>query len=394
MRGGRNESVKKRSSRTRSKRQTKRKWRKWRNRALLAAGVGVAAYAAHQNQAYLKEKYIHANDYLNTTGAYSHSEVITNQRSEGTCHYHAAAKVMLQNFFQFLVPMNVDQIRFKENDCSRFADHPSQRLLSLADTSESACSEGGYIKLVLFQYLYYLLFDVVNPTNTTGYNGEGTSLVIHKYFPLLRDKSMPRFFYDKEPALREQLIPKIYSALDAAEKSRIELGVTYYVIWVEYSTSYSATLIRLIERVTGLGFYLMLHLVDARGGQHGRHAVHIVDTENGELVFKNSWGESTVYKYPIDGIVDVGSYRFKTYAVTFVLPLTTKPSFVKDDESTSIRSLSPNSANAVLQMLEFMNAYTMGVPSTSAAVKVGHLARDFVKPAAAKLKQFRDYFSV
>jgi len=50
------------------------------------------------------------------------SEVFTDQKRENTCAYHSAAKVIVQNVFQFFYPSKIDADTYERNQFNQFVD--------------------------------------------------------------------------------------------------------------------------------------------------------------------------------------------------------------------------------------------------------------------------------
>ena len=52
----------------------------------------------------------------------SESITETNQRDEGTCNYHASAKVIIQNMFESFKKFDIDKRNYKDAHCNDFLD--------------------------------------------------------------------------------------------------------------------------------------------------------------------------------------------------------------------------------------------------------------------------------
>lgn len=146
------------------------------------------------------------------------SDVYTDQRSEPHCGYHALAKVIVQNVFQYLTPSPIDKDAFRANNCTRFVDFD----IFNADMSELSdrCSPGGYDRILQFLYVYHLIFD--------HSNGKP---IVHTSHEVVLDQiwaqTIPKFFETSvhRPHL-EEMIRKVNDAYKARNLSYVQIDLT------------------------------------------------------------------------------------------------------------------------------------------------------------------------
>jgi len=355
----------------------------------LTLGLGVgAAYVAHQNK-----------DYLRNTGNFVVSEMYNDQASEGACLFTAASKTLIQNMFQFLYNFHVDQLLFKKNNCSQYSYHVSTRLRPISDTSIAQCSSGGYLKLLIFHYLYYLFFDIINPHNTTGYNTNGGYDIGQKFFTLIQEKYKPRYFYDSDPTLRDNLYPQVFRVIDSVEDARKSMGLTFATVMVKYrdvlknapAIVTDDSMFALIKRVTDLGFYIVIAMYSPAsvGKQHAGHAVTIVATENDHFIIKNSWGSQETNTMKVNGVLQLGTYNFEMAFVELILPFKTFPLPTK---TWDFRSTMVCETQSDLDTLNsYMQSYDLFVPDTTTFDKVKHIANATLAPVRDKVWSYLNW---
>jgi hypothetical protein len=181
-----------------------------------------------------------------------------------TCFYHASAKVFLHNRFEFIQP--IDNSKYPK-ECDRFLDMNDG--LSLIGLTQDMCTEGGYIHILLFVYLYFL---GIESGKTTYYDMLGSKS---------RFMSMPKFFEKPENAKYKA---DLLLALTHINRKTNAAGIKWMNCWVQLDKDPDEDkLYQVIHKLTNLNFYVCLGL--------NTHAVIITDTKDGSYRIKNSWGE-------------------------------------------------------------------------------------------------------
>ena len=86
--------------------------------------------------------------------------ISTNQGQVGSCMAHAFAKVVLQNVYRFVHPMNVPSREIQKfRSCFAILDTSDELVLShMAGLSRARCGDAGFDKILLFIYLFPLVF--------------------------------------------------------------------------------------------------------------------------------------------------------------------------------------------------------------------------------------------
>ena len=221
----------------------------------------------------------------------------SNQENEDTCNFHAHSKIILQNRFLFIRPVIVDEKVYDEHNCNGMLSteniiiHPEL----LNGLTEDMCSRGGYEKILLFLYTYFLYIELTE----CGDDLNGPVL------EAIDTVQLPNQF--KSSVHKERL----QSILNDIHRDTIYTWKTFVINIQDTSND---ILFELIDQVTRLNLYVELGCTD--------HSVIIIGTQDNNYIIKNSWGGlpvvtpslSILYLYE-NNIPDIGE------ALTFYLPV-------------------------------------------------------------------------
>lgn len=228
----------------------------------------------------------------------------TNQRNENSCAYHASAKVLLQNVWQYLVPVRVDRAKFVENNCTRFVDFDVYDA-NMEGLTEEECGSGGYDKILQFLYLYYLIEDHVS-RSSAAHRTVGVEVL-----PLIFAQQIPQKFR------RSTHLPHLADHLPRLVAMLRQLGAAYEASHLKFEhLDLPCDAFDVIKLVLGKGLYLYASLA----ADQARHGVHIVNVIGGEIVFKNSWGDNRLYQMNPRGHVWLNQRPYKLAALSVIAP--------------------------------------------------------------------------
>jgi hypothetical protein len=260
------------------------------------------------------------------------SETFTNQRQEGTCAYHALAKIVVQNVFQFFIPSEVDTAKYKRNNCNRYVDFDIFNS-SIASLSPSICSAGGYERILQFLYVYHLVYDLLNPRGGRAIGYAVATFGVIEYTTVTKQiidaifvQKIPTYFNNPHYAEHKNYLLNMLWRLDyvyGVSKMKFDNCGFYFprIIPAEESTA----MFKFVKTCISKKLFLLLGLRDFYGmtdTPHARHAVHIVSTTDDKVKFKNSWGGNEVHEFKLDGTVKLSSYVFRAESLFVLYPNT------------------------------------------------------------------------
>jgi hypothetical protein len=259
------------------------------------------------------------------------SETITNQRQERSCGYHASSKVIVQNVFQFFIPKKIDVGTYQASDCNRFVDFDIYKT-GIETLTAELCSPGGYDRILQFLYVYHLIYDRLS-NKETGFVASNANMT-RDILPDIWAGKIPAYFDDKGRH-RDHVVEMVKEV----NRHRTCFDVTYTFFDITLSPKTEGNeyefmkrhklLFDVIKACNNRGLYIYLGIIGkddeeivVEGVQHTRHAVHIVSTHNGEIIFKNSWGDGRVYSMKTYGSVFLqGQFEYVIDRISFLVPI-------------------------------------------------------------------------
>jgi uncharacterized protein YdeI (YjbR/CyaY-like superfamily) len=199
----------------------------------------------------------------------------SNQTSAPTCSYHSMSRLFLQNRFIFVKPLQVDDI-YDKNDCNRFLIPVEVEKTGLDTLDDVRCSPGGYDKILLFLYIYFLLKETDSCKQSIG------ELIPRQVAALKMPDFLKSTKYEHGAKHKHRLLSLL------TEIKHLSSGLK----WKEYSFSFNTIeeplLFSVIQKLINLRFYVQLTCC---GGREISHAVTIVGVQEGNYIIKNSWKE-------------------------------------------------------------------------------------------------------
>jgi hypothetical protein len=256
------------------------------------------------------------------------SDIFTDQRNEDSCSYHAAAKVLLQNVWQYFMPVKVDTAKFIENNCARFVDFDIYDT-NMEDLTEEMCGTGGYEKILQFLYIYYLIEDHV----TRGKDAPAT--IGAEILPFIFAQKIPNKFEASvhRPYLVDMLT-KLNTAYTESKLKYVEIYIDGIVTSVRTKKT-NQLLLDIIKKLLEKGLYIFAGLDEP--GEEG-HAVHIINVIGDEIVIKNSWGDNRVHQMKLNGYTELSDrpFRLSEMVVYVPVPLDQEDKFGYDNYHTRL----------------------------------------------------------
>lgn len=204
--------------------------------------------------------------------------ICSDQGPDGTCAYHALAKILVQNVCTKLFDLTMNEkekIIYKK--C--LADFPIETEKDIRPYTAEKCTEKGFISIMFFYYFYFYL-------KRNSYKS------LKRAIPLL-DTMPPR-----AAALSPLDSAKFSQVVEMMITKKQEADLTWQSILIrmireEDSDTYMDTIREVIEPIIKLGLYVYM-LLD-------NHAVVLMNCQHGNFVIKNSWGYSNdVVPYGFD----------------------------------------------------------------------------------------------
>jgi hypothetical protein len=239
---------------------------------------------------------------------------------------HAFAKVVLQNVYRFVHPMNVPSREIaKFRSCFAVLDTSDERVLShLAGLSRDRCGDAGLDKILLFIYL----FNIIECRRLE------TMKLFREYMGIL-DTGLPRAIRMEDPlegiALFRGEIGERFRGLRERIIGTIrEQRLTWITFTINNDATNTPQLQRILQNILSLGLYVFMgmkaseesiqeRMVEGITEEEARdvgHAVIMVKYNNGEYTTVGSYGEGVettrdVNKLRLGRIVyDLSHYKF------------------------------------------------------------------------------------
>jgi len=252
----------------------------------------------------------------------------TNQRDEDSCSHHATAKVILQNVWQYFMPVKIDRAKFIQNNCTRFVDFDIYDT-SMEELTEAECGSGGYEKIIQFLYVYYLIEEHV----TRGKSSDAR--VAGRILPIIFSKRIPRKFDNtKHFPYLHGLLNKLNTAYTDSKLEYVEIfiyriphgkikeTVPNHQAITDRVKKMHKLLFDIIKILVEKGLYIYAVLEqDDPPPNEPRHAVHIINVIGDEVVLKNSWGDNRVYQMKTDGYVWLNGRQYWLQELNVNVPL-------------------------------------------------------------------------
>jgi hypothetical protein len=242
------------------------------------------------------------------------SSTFTDQGNEGVCGRHAFSRVIIKNIFELLFPLNMSS-EYQKNMCNQFLNtvNTIQQPSLLNSLTPEMCSQGGYLKILLFLHLFNL-FQTHIPTADGLKKG---------WLKCTQVSDLYQFLY--EPVSIPNINQTQHSDLTHMLQVTKKVCDAYKVAFVTFhfnDTDKELTLSN-IKKITDHGLYIMLRIEDTTSkGEHAAHFVIIVGVIDEFILIKNSWRDEIIYKINFDFPFFLGPYQFnkKTHC-SFVIPV-------------------------------------------------------------------------
>ena len=243
----------------------------------------------------------------------------TKQGKELSCSYHVCCKLLLKNFIEYLHPLPIDNEElYTRHNCNQFFNTEEMEYHLPHHFSSDMCTKNGSIKIHLFRYFYKLYLEYNKST-------------VGKVAPMYIDVSciLPELYAihsdsKTEKETKPNRIVKETMHIVNDIKDRLTLD------WCSCTVANIPGLFNAIEKIISLGFYIGCCLLDKTTcSEHGRHAVHIIDTKGDQIVFKDSIGDQDIYygnlteRFSLDSILcpDTGApFNYEVEYCVFFLP--------------------------------------------------------------------------
>lgn len=237
------------------------------------------------------------------------SEMNTNQSEGLTCSYHTNSKIILHNVFLFLLPKMVNRPLYMRNNCNKFLNTTTiaDKISTLNSLSPEKCSPGGYNKILLFLYLYFLYEQVYSACDPIS---PGTETFTSNIESAFNDMMLPPIFNENKH------LETLFLLLTEINAKRARFTWYTFVIMIkQHSTD---LIFEIVRKITNLNFYVKLIVSWIETPEDGSkpktvgHALTIIGTRVDKrgrttYVIKNSWGtppntidiDLTMFRLPI-----------------------------------------------------------------------------------------------
>jgi hypothetical protein len=234
----------------------------------------------------------------------------TDQGQEGTCSFHAVAKIILHDVCEVLVDLRMtEEEKRLYQKC--LEDNPIETEKDIGPYTESACSEKGFVKIMLFYYIYNFL------------KKNGIKSLNH-----VKITDLINFFPERIAAV-SPLDSDMFARYKVQMLSRKEeLGLIWKPITLGFidgflpedvsPTRHLTTIMdKVIKPILQLNLYILMGLEG-----HGVVLANFVSNNGGQFAIKNSWGETTSFS-DVSLNVTLDGTTLKLLFLTLMLPMST-----------------------------------------------------------------------
>ena len=236
------------------------------------------------------------------------SITFTNQNPQGVCGRHVFPRVIIKNIFELLYPLPVNK-NYNVNNCNKYLA-TGKTIADLNKLSIEECSQGGYIKILLFLHLFYLYQEHV-PTIQPNPTGWLECNQVTDIYPRLYDR--PNI-----PNLKKQLHTfMLTNVLHDIKKKVDDLQIKLITFQLQVNVPlpvHNESLFEIIQKITNEGLYLMLRVErrdDAKvKNDHWSHFMLITGTSEDKILLKNSWGTQLIFDASINEILIVDAHMW------------------------------------------------------------------------------------
>ena len=223
--------------------------------------------------------------------------ICSHQGPDGTCAYHAIAKILVKNVCGKLVDLEMNS---QEQEIYKqcLSDSPIETEEKLRDYTPEICTKKGFISIMFFYYFYFYL-------------KRKDCKFAKEAIPLL--DTMPPRAAAMSP-LDSVLFSRVVDRMKAT-KQRLDLTWRSILIKVEKDT-YKDIIKNILEPIGKLGLYVYMMLEG--------HGVVLMNSLNEHFLIQNSWGyQSDVVPDGTDIRLQGDDKFFKIQYVELFLPMTT-----------------------------------------------------------------------
>ena len=223
--------------------------------------------------------------------------ICSHQGPDGTCAYHAIAKILVRNVCGKLFDLEMTPIE-KERYQQCLSDSPIETEEELRDYTAKDCTEKGFISIMFFYYFYFYL-------KRNNYKWSKDAI------PLL-DTMPPR------AAAVSPLDSSLFSeVVDSMIDKKQESGLTWRSILIKVEKdTYKDIIKNVLEPIGKLGLYVYMML---KG-----HGVVLMNSLGNNFLIQNSWGyQSDLVPYGSDIRLQGDDKVFEIQYVELFLPMTT-----------------------------------------------------------------------
>ena len=256
--------------------------------------------------------------------------ISTNQGQVGSCMAHAFAKVVLQNVYRFVHPMNVPSREIQKfRSCFAILDTSDELVLShMAGLSRARCGDAGFDKILLFIYLFNIVECRRLPTMElyVEYEGileTGLQKAIRMEDPLEGTALFRGDVGEEFRGLRERITRTIR-----------EQKLTWITFTINNDATRTPQLQRILQNILSLGLYVFMGMQASEESMRERmaqgmteeeardvgHAVIMVKYNNGEYTTVGSYGEGVEITRDVNNL-RLGRIVYDLTHYKFILPI-------------------------------------------------------------------------